>query len=326
MEKTKGFKLMQTIGRDISIFPGKEETKDHYMDRVILSAGAAWMLTAVHNQAGKVSVESIKETAREKIAEYLKIAGRDTMPDIQLIVNCLYQTLLNNGMFYHEPHNVRPARHGEIALRGISIIRGLLPEEKVSFAGMAPYVTGYGDADPAECFMLWDRDAEETIRSAWKHSSPQEDTVKIDQYLRIKHKPFEEYYDYKRRDEAECTLGRSKKTEGFGYDYFILRGRQARRLTDDYINAYVHDYLRIAIVNGEEKQVIHAKLTDNLVEVRISYKLPIPEERFLRFISWPEDNNKLKDPIYNISLHPRVWPVVKERMEYLGYRVEEQHE
>ena len=50
MTNEKNSRFFFEIGKDLGILPGKQETEDHYLERVILSAGAKWMLTAVYNE------------------------------------------------------------------------------------------------------------------------------------------------------------------------------------------------------------------------------------------------------------------------------------
>lgn len=326
MASVKNIKFLLKIGQDMNILPGTGETGAQYVERVILSAGAKWMMTAVHNREGKVSIDTIKKTAYEKISNYLEIVDYSTPIDVQAVVNYLYDSLLANGMFYHEPNNVRPVRNREIGVGNISLIRGLLPEENVSFSGMAPYILGGGDANLAEEFLLWQKNREETIRSAWLHSSPQDIHVTINEYLRVDHQMYQKYYDTRRQDHSGFTIGRNRKSDKFGFDYYLIRGNEIRRLTDDYIRASIHTYVALAIVNDHRKQMAFAKVGKDLVELEVGYMLPGPDARFLRFVSWPESLRSISTPGFNVNLHPWMWPVVRERLNFLGFAVEEQHE
>ena len=326
MAGMKSIRFLFTIGQDMNILPGKGETEDHYVERVILSASARWMLTAIHNGEDKVSVESVKRMAQEKIESYLEIVDHPSSIDVQTVVNCLYDTLLTNGMFYHEQYNVRPVRKREIGIGDVSFIRGLRPEENVHFSGMAPYILGGGNADFADEFMLWKRNREETIQSAWKHSSPQDGQIVIGEYLRADHQMYQKYYDTRRHDQAEFTLGRTRKSDVHGFEYYLIRGNEIRRLTDDYVYASVHAYVTLAIVNGQRKQSVLAKVGRNLVDLEIGYLLPEPDARFLRFVSWPDNLQSISSSRFMISMHPRIWPVVRDRLNFLGFAVEEQHE
>ena len=326
MAQEKGIEFLLAIGQDMGILPGKGETEDHYVERVILSAGARWMLTAVHNETEKVSIESVKKITQEKIDNYLEIAHYESAPDVQVIINCLYDTLLANGMFYHEQYNVRPVRNREIKTGTVSFIRGLLPEENTHFSGMAPYLPGGGDDVLADEFMLWQSNGEETLKMAWLRSSPQSSDTEIGEYLRADHQMYQKFYDTRRHDQAEITLGRTRKSDAHGFEYYMIKGDEIRRLTDDYINASVHAYVTLAIVNEQRKQSAHAKITKELVELELGYLLPEPDARFLRFVSWPETLQKLSNSRFKVSLHPRVWPIIQDRLNFLGFAVEEQHE
>ena len=326
MARGKSIRLLSIIGQDMNILPGNGETEDHYAERVILSAGAKWMLTAVHNEEEKVSVESIRKTAQEKIESYLEITDFQTAFDVQEIVNYIYDIMLTNGMFYHEQYNVRPIPAREIGIGGVSFIRGLRPEENVYFSSMAPYVPGGGEASLAEEFMLWNRNGEETLRSAWLHSSPQESRTEISEYLRVDHRELQTFYDRQRRDQAELTLGRTRKSDMQSYDYYMIRGKEIRRLTDNYVNAAIHSYAAIAIVNRQRKQKAVATISKRLVRLEMGYLLPKPDLRFLKYVAWPESLRELKRQGFRFSLQPHIWPIIKERLTFLGFAVEERYE
>ena len=326
MTNEKNSRFFFEIGKDLGILPSKQETEDHYLERVILSAGAKWMLTAVYNETEKVSIENVKKTAREKIESYLKIIDHPSIHDVQTIANYLYDVLLANGMFYHEQYYARPVRNREIGIDGVSFIRGLLPEENARFSGMSPYIPGGGKKELAKEFMLWKSNGEETIRNAWLRSSPQDEHTVIGEYLRTNREGKQLYYDTHRHDHAEITMGRTRKSDISGFEHYIINGNEIRRFTDDYVGASVHEYVRLAIVNSQMKQKVLAKIDKDLVNIHIGYLLPKPDMRFLRFVSWPDQLQDLRESQFQVSLHPRIWPVVKERLIFLGFAVEEQHE
>ena len=321
-----GIAFLTAIGREMGITPVVSEPKDHFVERVILSAGAKWMLTAVHNGGGKTSIESIKAITSDKIGSYLEIVDDMLSLDVVQTVNSIYDILLANGMFYHEQFYVRPVRNRTIDIGSVSLIRGLLPEENVRFSGLVPYVFGGGDESLADAFMLWQRDGEETIKSAWNHCAILDRPIEISEYLRAVHFEKERYYDIKRIDQAEFTMGRIRKNDGSGVDHYMIHGEEVRRFTDDYVNASVHEYVRLAIVNGQKKQGALAAVGKHLVKLQLGYLLPKPDLRFLKFVSWPESLNTLEKPGFRVSLSPRVWPLVRDRLNFLGFAVEEQNE
>lgn len=318
--------FLTAMGRDMGMPPANNETKDHYVERVILSAGAKWMLTAVHNGEGKTSIESIKSVTREKIESYLEIVDYLLPPDVMQVVNYLYDTLLANGMFYHEQFYVRPVQNRTIGIGTVSFIRGLLPDENVRLSGMAPFIPGGGEASLANEFMLWQRDGEETIRSAWNRCAPFDLPAGAGEYLRAVHLEKERYYDIKRHDQAKYTMGRIRKNDGSGVDHYMIQGEETRRFPDDYVKASIHEYVRLAIVNGQRKQRVVAGVGKHLVNLQLGYLLPKPDMRFLKFVSWPESLDQIDKPAFWVCLSPQVWPVVRDRLNFLGFAVEEQHE
>ena len=121
-------------------------------------------------------------------------------------------------------------------------------------------------------------------------------------------------------------MGRTRKNDLSGYEHYLIHGNEIRRFTDDYVNASIHEYVRLAIVNDRKKQKVMAKIDKELVELYMGYLLPEPDERFMRFVSWPDQLQELQKRKFQFKIHPRIWPVVKERLIFLCYAVEEQHE
>ena len=326
MAHNDGYNLIRTIGQDMCVLPGVSEDRLHYAERVILSAVSKWMLIAVHGGYPKASVKSVRSKVYDKLENFLKIIGHPECPDLQTVIDSIYDTLAANGMFNHEPDYVRPAVHKDIGFGDISVIRGLLPEEKAGFSGMAPYTLDKGDSNIADEFMLWSLNGEETIRNAWQHSSIQNGQVKIEEYMRLTSVKYQQYYSQLKDENTEYILGRTRKTETYGYSYYLIRNGEIRRMTDDFVNASVHQYVRLAIMNKRKKQRAAARIDRNLVRLEIEYYLPSPDARFLRLVSWPEDLQKIGETSFFAQLHPVVWPSVKERLVFLGYAVEETYE
>lgn len=314
------------MGQDMNILPDASENAQQYAERVILSAAAKWMLTAVHGGFPKASVKSIRSKAFDKLESFLGIVDYQENLDVKVVVDCLYDTLLDNGMFYHEPEYVWPVEHMQVGLGDISLVRGIIPEEEVWFGGVAPYVVVKENCDLANEFMLWPRNGEETIRMAWKYSSPQSSDTRIEEYLRINHQEYRMYYIDHREDQAEITMGRNRMNDAYGYSYYLIRGNEIRRMTDDYINASIHQYVRLAIMNGNNRRKVKASIGTNLVKIEIGYYLPDPDARFLRLVSWPLKLQMMKETNFGAYVHPLIWPVIKERLCFLGYAVEESHE
>jgi len=92
------------------------------------------------------------------------------------------------------------------------------------------------------------------------------------------------------------------------------------------VKASVHGYVMLAVVNGRKKQKAVARIGGELVLLELGYLLPKPDTRFLRFVSWPYNLETIADQRFRFCLHPRVWPVVRDRLEFLGFAVEEQYE
>ena len=106
----------------------------------------------------------------------------------------------------------------------------------------------------------------------------------------------------------------------------MIKGNEIRRLTDDYVSASVQAYAALAIVNRQRKQSALAKISKELVELELGYLLPGPDARFLRFVSWPGSLHIVPNASFKVSLHPWIWPIIRDRLNFLGFAVEERYE
>ena len=325
MVRNVSLQFILAMGKSMNIYAAPSESEKQYLERIILSAVSKWMLTAVYNGYPRVSVKSIRTKAGEKMEAYLNIIGYKDL-DIQTFLDNIYDTLLENGMFFHEPDYVWPVPHRDIGFGDCSIVRGMLPEENVSFSGMAPFVVGDGTSNLSNDFMLWSKNGEETIRTAWNRSSLQSEKTEISEYLKLNPTEHSQYYSFKRNDQADITMGRAARNDTHGYNYFLIRNKEIRRMPDDYINASIHQYVRLAIVNQHNQRSVYAIISSNLVKIQIGYYLPVPDARLLRLISWPVSLQQFNETNFHAQMHPSLWPAMKERLRFLGYAVEEKHE
>ena len=312
------------LGQYMGIQKARGEEATRYTHRLMLSAAAAWMLTGVHNRSEAVSVESIRALAAEKLRGMsITLPGLGDF-DIDCVTEYVYNTLLENGAFYHTAYHLRPVPRRLIHAGSVDLVRGMLPQEDVHFSGLAPYILTKGnEMDFTEAFGLTEVLPKALLEQAWNRLNDSE-SVNVEEYLNLDRRNGEPYYSRRRRDNVPLTLGRS--ASGFNqFHYYLIRGSQIRRFTDDYLEAHIHDYCRIAIMNGYMPQRAIAKIGATLTQVDLSYLLPAPELRFLRYIAWPETLHEPDRP-WRFALHTALWPALKARLTFLKYTVEESHE
>lgn len=315
--------FFEIVGSDMHIPKGRNETSEHYAQRVTLSAVSNWMLTAVFFDDGQTSVERVRETAQRKLRLYHTLGNGLEEEAIQESVNYIYDHLLKNGAFMHIQYYLKPARRRLIGRGNVAVVRGMMPEDDVCFSGLAPFVIHHDasmDDNIAEAFALPDYAGEAVIQMVWERATPVDNGYTQEEYLRTS-RTSGYYYGSRREDSHLATLARSMNGSG-GYDYYILNGDVTRRLPDDFIQARVHEYCALALVNRRKKQVVKATKENDLVHLEFGYRPPSPDLRFIRYISWPENTMNLDDA-WHFSISSALWPMLKDRLSNLDFELEE---
>lgn len=311
------------INMDISKAPW--ESHAQFSHRLILSSASAWMMTAVHAWGELVSVDHVKAVARSKVKTMAEILGGLSDINIPALIDYIYEQLLDNGAFYHTPYYLRPVPHKLIYAGNIALVRGMLPEEDVQFSGMVPFImtADAGENNAVEAFDLPETEPEFMLQQTWKRLTPCSIPA-VAEYLNVNRRAGNSYYSNRRQTSDGITLAR--ESQGINqFAYYLVRGNEAKRLNDDLTEVHVQDYCRLAIMNAQKQQLITATIGRQLVQVQIGYLLPEPELRFLRYVSWPEELPEYDQP-WRFALRPQLWPMLKERLEFLKYTVEEKDE
>ena len=323
MMQANRFDFFCKVGAGLGIWPAEAEPQEAYIHRVILSAVSKWLLTAVLNSEGKTSVTGVLRSTREKMSAFLEIASLSPVTDSEAIVQHVYNTLLLNGMFYHQRDWLLPMDRQLIGQGNVAIVRGMHPDDDAFFSGLAPCASIQTDNDVTEAFDLWNMPGMETIDLVWKRSAKTESGIRIEEWLNLSRRNAEPYYLGNRRDQNTVTLGRKRKSQiPNDYDYYIVRGMEIRRITEDYVENAMHDNLRVAIMNSFRPQKVRIKNKMDKVDVAIEYLPSRHDVRFIKLLSWPADLYSPDNP-FMISVHPDVFPLLERRFRNLGYQLEE---
>lgn len=308
------------IGREIRVSQETGEDDSAFAQRVLLSAGAAWMQTTLYANNGQVSVERLKRTAQEKMSLWKKTDPCLADVDPEACAEYIYETLLGNGLLLHTPMYGRPAPRKLIG-SSPAILRGMRPEEPCVFSGLASFlVTEHGSETIREAFALADYDQERMITLLWKRSISVHDFLP-NEILNVHRGGGWNRYEPQKASETDLALARTMHGPN-QYDYYLIQGQQIRRISEDMREAQFHDYVRMALLHRAGQQTkVQARCGNHLVSFSIGY-LPRPEQRFLRLVCWPESLSDLKQA-YRFSIHAALWPMLRERFRDLNYNVEE---
>lgn len=316
---------IERIGASLAIEKAPKEADEDYYRRVAYSAIADWMQTTVFVGNGATSIVQLKNIAVAKV-RMLQMLLPGMLPyDAEELVEHLYTVMLDNGVFLHRNYYVRPAPHRLIGNDSYAIVRGMCPEEHVSFSGLAPYIKQRtAPCDIYANFGLPGIPPEIIIEQLWKRASPVSADVHISEYLNINRKDRQPYYRSVPPEKLGMIYGRTRRND-FQYDYFLAYGDEIRRLSEDHITVSWHEYGCLHLMTTRQEQTVLAIFDGNsLVHIRFSFHLPKPDLRFLQYLSWPYKDTGFDDA-WNFSLHKDLWPIVKDRIEFLRYKVVEKH-
>ena len=292
----------------------------------MFSALSKWILTAVGGSGESCSIVRIQQIIGAKLVDYIKLLPTKPAISFDGLEEAIYKLLLENGAFYHMQYNVRPTPHKLIKCEDVSLVRGLMPEEKACFSGLAPFVPyDTAEGNLADDFMLWPLSGSETIDLAWRRSLRVDSDVELEEYLNIE-RVSGRYFIGKRNPNWQFALARSRQSGNmYAHDYYILIGDEVRRIPTDYLEASVHDYVRLAMMNKVKKQAVTALIREHTVLIEFDYLLPAPDLRFMKYVSWPANAVDIKND-FRFLLQFSIWPGVKKRLTSLGYEVYENYD
>lgn len=319
-------KFFEQIGAVLSIVRAPKEAAEDYYRRVAYSAIADWMQTTIFVGNDATSIVQLKSSAVAKVGMFQELSPGILTYDANELVEHLYTIMLENGVFLHRNYNVRPAPHRLIGNDSYAIVRGMCPEENVSFSGVAPYIKQRTTpCDIYAAFGLPEITPEAITEQLWKRATPVSANTYISEYLNTERKDKQPYFCSAPPRKWGMLYGRTRRNE-FQYDYFLACSGEIRCLSEDHINVFWHEYGRLHLMTTKQGPTVSATFDGaGLVHVRFSFRLPQPDLRFLQYLAWPYKDTMLDD-VWNFSLQRDLWPIVKERVEFLRYKVVEEHD
>ena len=323
MTESSRYNFFRQVGASLYLWPVETETQESFIQRVVLSAASRWMLTSLFIGDGATSVEKVRSSLKEKTTAFLELASLQDTMDIESIAGYIYDTLLSNGMFYHMQYYVRPAAAQLIGQGEIALLRGILPEERAFFSGLAPCVAAQGNDNLEDAFDLWDKNGKDTIELAWERSEKTIGEVQIEEWLNLHRREMEPYYLGKRRDQNSITLGRTRNSiTPNNHEYYLIRGKEIRRISEEYKEIAMHDNIRVALMNNIHPQRVLYKKFNGKIDLEIGYLPARHDVRFMKLITWPENLAHINRP-FRMSVHSDVFPLLESRFRRLGYQMEE---
>lgn len=316
---------LKQIGNSLGVEKAPSESLEDYYRRVVYSAIADWMQTSAFIGGETTSIVQLKSVVSAKVRMIQDLSPSLLTYGADELVEHILGIMLENGVFLHRNYYVRPAPHRLIGNEKYAIIRGMCPEERVYFSGLAPFIEQRtSPCNIFAAFGLPDLSPEIITEQLWKRASPVSANVHINEYLNTTRKDKQPYYRSAPPEKNGMLYGRTRRND-YQYDYFLLSGDEIRRLSEDHVTVSWHEYGRLHLMTEKQEQTVSVMYDGTgLVHVRFSFHLPQPDLRFLQYLAWPYKDAMLDD-VWNFSLHSDLWPIVKERIEFLRYKVVEKH-
>lgn len=316
---------IQMIGYHLGIQHENQENTGQYTEHVIFSAISAWFLTALHDGDGWISIDHVNSTTKKRLDAFMLLYPESihlTSSEVLKYIWCVHR---DNGYFLHKPFFIRPPAHLFIGDCGAALVRGMFPAEKVCFTGLMPYCIQTANGMSVSCaFDLPAANPEAILNSLWEHGKKELASLPDGcEFLNIQRRCNEPYYLPIRKDTQPLTIIR-KKYDSDTFGYYLLWHQQMCRLTADAIALHQHQYAQLAIFNRHAKQRVQAVHEQNRILITFSFRLPEPDLRFFRGISWPFTINNL-DACLKFYIASPIFPIVQARLQLLDFELEEYH-
>lgn len=334
--------LIKTIGRQLNIPYSSDAER---VCQIIYSVAGKMALASLwdHSEGDNdVSIQHFKRRIQKVLDAYSAVypAARFLLPeDKNGLIDDIYDIYLRTGYFYHSSHRISPAAPAKAGYQNCILLRGAVPDAPLCMSGLGYYAVR---KEQTECpvsvmFDLQKQSFEDYLsellgNSDWESASFPEDT----EYLRLD-PPFQRgYWQQRPVRDGRITLvryGSPNKLYAFGrYDNGVVQQKAIPywRLRNDHAQDpdNYEEYRRIStalLMRYGTLPAVTAKRKADLVEVSVGYRLPPTEEAFFRLYSWPSsyDISPQSQKLFTRKMSKEVFPVFKNHLESLGYRIAE---
>ena len=298
-----------------------------------------------HTEGEKdVSVHHFKNRIEQILKAYLALYPEAKFcPDENQngIIEDIYEIYRRNGFFYHSPYHLSPAAFSSGGTKGCVLYRGMPPEQESFMSGLGFYSLEL-NAEPGqsivEMFGLQTKPfsdyLQEVLKSnEWTEIDWPEDTT----FLRMK-EPFSRGYWQNEPDKSNnismARYGAPNKLYVFyrwQNDHFEQKPIPAWRV-DDFRTIGQQgywEYRRIAsaLLDAVGRlPPVNVSFRDNIVQIKLGYRLPPAEEDLFKLYSWPLNYciTSENTQVFQREMSGNVYPVFKQHLESIGYRFVEE--
>ena len=316
------------------------------------SADNDWICQIVYSSAGEmalaslwdhyenseaVSVQHFKRRVSQLFDAYIGLypALSYTFPEDRTnLVDEIYSIYLRNGFFYHSPFHISPALPANASVGNLVLHRGHSPDAKLLMSGLGFYSVQptFDERSVVNMFGLQEITfdsylSELLLCGEWESVVWPENT----EYLRLD-PPFRwGYWQNTPVSDGRISLARYGDPNKVFVLYRFHNGNYQQkaipewRIRDYFSNDGGHEeYRRIATALLQRYDTLpHIKVSfDNqMVEIKLGYRLPPAEEAFFKLYSWPlrYDFTAKTPQVFTRKMAKQVFPIFRHTLETLGY-------
>lgn len=328
--------LIASIGRRLNI-PGPNDNEQ--ICRIVYSAAGQMALASLwdHTEDGApVSIQHFKNRIAQTFDAYESLYPgiAAVLPrEKTVLIDEIYSIYLRCGYFYHSAYQISPAAPAQAGYGNLTLHRGGSPDAGLFMSGLGFYTLpkkASAEGSAAAVFGLQEQAFEVYLNELlefgeWESVTWPENT----EFLRLD-PPFSRGYWQQTPGQGHrvslARYGEPNKVFAFyRYENGVYRQKPIPQWRiENYDSAGsggVGEYFRIsaALLNRYEVlPEIRAAASGDLVEVKLGYRLPPPEEAFFKLYSWPARYDVPQ--VFARMMARQVYPAFKKELETIGYR------
>ena len=330
--------FIESISRQLNI-PKTNEA--HSICNVVYSAAGQLALASLWDHSDysdSISIQHFKNRIVDVFDAYESLFPfiKSYLPqDKSVLCDEMYSIYLRSGYFYHYSHQISPAISASAVLNNVQLSRGHSPDEQYFMSGLGFYsISKFGsNRTVPEMFDLQQQSFENYLSELLSYSEWEDVTwPETAEFLRLD-PPFSKgYWQNTPTTDNRISLARYGEPNKLLVLYRYSNGRYQQkpipewRIKDYFINTpgSLGEYRRVAVALLKQYGVlpkITAKEKDQLIEIRVGYRLPPSEEVFFKLYSWPMFYNfsESTTQVFTRKMSKLMYPVFKDVLENIGY-------
>lgn len=331
--------LLYEISNELGIKKDKQENETQWINRVIYSSVAKLAIASVWSNGEDYHTDAIihfKNHCKKLLNAYLNIFP-DSLnmfsPNYDELSEEIYKILLSAGCFYHMPYRLSPAVKKLSVVNNIVLARGLSPDNDFNMSGMGFYIENSSIDSQEDVFDMFnisratfDRYVDQIIKN--KEWIPAKFDKNIEDYKFLKTQPpFTNGY-WKKEPDKENVVSLARISEINNSMYFLYKYDNGKYFELPLENWRTEYFQYRAISTGilqscNKLPPISAKLSDEIVYIKLNYLLPPNEESFFKLYSWPI-NYLTTDQNFNRIMSKKIYNVFKTILKQSGYQFREE--